>query len=146
MDRLSLAQRIARAADETGRAPDIFVQVNTGDEPQKAGIAPADADGLIRSCRSLGLNVQGCMAIPPDEADPVPHFQMLGQIARRNGLTGLSMGMSGDFEAAIAYGATHVRIGSAIFGARARRPDPPPGHDNTAEQRLPTDAGADRER
>lgn len=119
VDRLSLAQRIARAADETGRSPAIFVQVNTGDEPQKAGVSPAEADALIESVRGLGLDLQGCMCIPPDAGDPVPHFRMLRQIARRNGLAGLSMGMSQDFESAIAEGATHVRVGSAIFGARA---------------------------
>lgn len=118
LDRPSLAERLARIVQELGRAPQIFVQVNTGDEPQKAGIAPAEADGFIARCRSLDLPLAGCMCIPPDEADPVPHFRQLREIAARNGLAGLSMGMSGDFEPAIAEGATHVRVGSAIFGAR----------------------------
>lgn len=121
LDRPTLAQRLARAVQDLGRAPRLFVQVNTGDEPQKAGISPAEADGFIAACRSLDLPVLGCMCIPPEDADPVPHFRLLRGIAERNGLGGLSMGMSGDFEAAIAEGATHVRIGSAIFGAR------PPG-------------------
>lgn len=118
LDRPSLAERLARIVQELGRAPQLFVQVNTGDEPQKAGIAPAEADRFIAGCRSLDLPLAGCMCIPPDEADPVPHFRQLREIAARNGLAGLSMGMSGDFEPAIAEGATHVRVGSAIFGAR----------------------------
>lgn len=118
LDRPSLAQRLARVVQELGRAPQLFVQVNTGDEPQKAGISPAEVDGFIGQCGSLDLPVAGCMCIPPDGDDPLPHFRLLREIAGRNGLTGLSMGMSGDFEAAIAQGATHVRIGSAIFGAR----------------------------
>lgn len=121
VDRLSLARRLARTAEELGRSPGIFVQVNTGAEPQKAGIAPGQADALIEACRALGLDLQGCMCIPPDDTDPRPHFSLLRQIAERNGLSGLSMGMSGDFEAAIAEGATHVRVGSAIFGARLPR-------------------------
>lgn len=118
VDRVSLAQRIARVSAELGRRPGIFVQVNTGAEPQKGGVLPEDADGLIDACRGLELDLQGCMCIPPDAEDPVPHFRMLREIATRNGLPGLSMGMSADFEAAIAEGATHVRVGSAIFGAR----------------------------
>lgn len=121
VDRLSLAQRLARATQELERSPAIFVQINTGSEPQKAGILPDEADALIDACRNLGLNLQGCMCIPPDDADPVPHFRRLRQIVERNGLAGLSMGMSGDFEAAIAEGATHVRVGSAIFGARSAK-------------------------
>ena len=122
VDRLSLAQRIARVADELGRMPEIFVQVNTGAEPQKAGVLPAEADPLIDQIRGLGLNLRGCMCIPPDNEAPVPHFRLLREIAARNGLTGLSMGMSGDFETAIAEGATHIRVGSAIFGARSAKP------------------------
>lgn len=118
LDRPSLAQRLARIVQDTGRAPQLFVQVNTGDEPQKSGIAPAQADGFIAECRALDLPVIGCMCIPPDEADPTPHFRLLREIANRNGLPALSMGMSADFETAIAEGATHIRIGSAIFGAR----------------------------
>jgi len=122
LDRVSLAERLARVVQDLGRAPQLFIQINTGDEPQKAGVPPAQADGFIACCRSLDLRIRGCMCIPPDEADPVPHFRLLREIAGRNGLTGLSMGMSGDFEAAIAEGATHVRIGSAIFGARPSGP------------------------
>lgn len=121
VDRLSLAQRLARAAVDLGRSPEIFVQVNTGAEPQKAGVLPDAADALIESCRALGLNLRGCMCIPPDDTDPLPHFRQLREIAARNGLIGLSMGMSADFETAIAEGATHVRVGSAIFGARETR-------------------------
>lgn len=127
LDRPSLAERLARIVQELGRAPRLFVQVNTGDEPQKAGISPAEADGFIATCRSLDLPLAGCMCIPPDDADPVPHFRLLRDIAARNGLAGLSMGMSGDFEAAIAEGATHVRVGSAIFGARPSTAGNAPG-------------------
>ena len=118
IDRPSLAQRLARMVQDTGRAPKLFVQVNTGDEPQKAGVAPAQADGFIAECRALDLPIVGCMCIPPDAQDPAPHFRLLREIATRNGLPALSMGMSADFETAIAEGATHIRIGSAIFGAR----------------------------
>lgn len=118
VDRPSLAERLARLADQTGRCPDLFIQVNTGAEPQKAGILPDDADGFVTSVRDLGLPLVGLMCIPPDGQDSRPHFAALRDIATRNGLTGLSMGMSGDFETAIAEGATHVRVGSAIFGAR----------------------------
>ncbi len=118
VDRPKLAKTIARIADEIGTCPDLFIQVNTGAEPQKAGVLPDDADGFIRDCRELDLPLKGLMCIPPADADPTPHFQLLAGIAERNGLVGLSMGMSGDFEAAIACGATHVRVGSAIFGAR----------------------------
>ncbi len=119
VDRAKLTQTIARLADETGRCPDLFVQVNTGAEPQKAGVLPDAADAAVAECRALSLPVAGLMCIPPEEEPPEPHFKMLAGIAARNGLTGLSMGMSADFEAAIARGATHVRVGSAIFGARA---------------------------
>ncbi|MCV2863939.1 YggS family pyridoxal phosphate-dependent enzyme [Defluviimonas sp. WL0075] len=118
LDRPSLAEKLARLAEARGSCPALFVQVNTGEEPQKAGVMPSDTDGFIRDCRALGLPLAGVMCIPPEEGDSRPHFAMLAQIAERNGLTGLSMGMSGDFEAAIAAGATHVRVGSAIFGAR----------------------------
>lgn len=123
LDRASLATRLARLADETGRQPALFVQVNTGSEPQKAGVLPGDADAFIAACRADGLRLDGAMCIPPDGEDPVPHFRLLRSIAQANGLAGLSMGMSADFETAIAEGATHVRVGSAIFGARvpARR-------------------------
>ena len=120
LDRPRLAEALARLAAERGRSPDLFIQVNVGAEPQKAGVLPADADGFIAQVRALDLPLVGLMCIPPESQDPVPHFRLLAGIATRNGLTGLSMGMSGDFEAAVACGATHVRVGSAIFGARAR--------------------------
>ena len=97
----------------------MFVQVNTGEEPQKAGVLPDDLDAFLASCRGLDLPVHGLMCIPPEGEESTPHFAMLAGMAARNGLAGLSMGMSGDFEAAIAAGATHVRVGSAIFGARS---------------------------
>jgi PLP dependent protein len=118
LDRPKLAQTLARLAQETGTCPDLFVQVNTGAEPQKAGILPDDADDFITTARALDLPVVGVMCIPPVHDDPALHFTHLAQIAARNGLTGLSMGMSDDFEIAIAHGATHVRVGSALFGAR----------------------------
>ena len=118
VDRLKLAQTLARLADETGRCPDLFVQVNTGAEPQKAGCLPDQADSLVAEVRALGLPLVGLMCIPPEGEDPAPHFRLLADLAARNGLSGLSMGMSGDFETAVALGATHVRVGSAIFGAR----------------------------
>jgi pyridoxal phosphate enzyme (YggS family) len=118
VDREKLVGVLARLADETGSCPDLFVQVNTGAEPQKAGVLPEDVDGLVAEVRRLGLPLAGLMCIPPEAEDPVPHFGMLAGLAGRNGLAGLSMGMSGDFEAAIAAGATLVRVGSAIFGDR----------------------------
>ena len=118
VDRPKLAKTIARLAQEEGHCPDLFIQVNTGEEPQKAGILPADADAFIAECRDLDLPVKGLMCIPPVEEEAALHFALLAKIAARNGLEGLSMGMSSDFEKAIALGATHVRVGSAIFGAR----------------------------
>jgi pyridoxal phosphate enzyme (YggS family) len=118
LDRPSLADRIARMAGERGACPELFVQVNTGREAQKGGCLPEEADAFLRHLRTLGLPVAGLMCIPPEGRDPVPDFRLLRSIAGANGVAGLSMGMSGDFEAAIAEGATHVRIGSAIFGAR----------------------------
>lgn len=118
VDRPKLAKTIARLAQEMGKCPELFLQINTGEEPQKAGVLPSDADIFIAECRALDLPVQGLMCIPPVDEEPSLHFALLAKIARRNGLTGLSMGMSGDFENAIALGATHVRVGSAIFGAR----------------------------
>lgn len=118
LDRLKLAKTFARLAQEIGACPDLFVQVNTGEEAQKAGILPAGADAFIKECRGLDLPVKGLMCIPPVEEEPSLHFALLAKIAARNGLDGLSMGMSGDFESAIAQGATHVRVGSAIFGDR----------------------------
>ncbi len=120
VDRPKLAKTLARLAQELGSCPDLFIQVNTGEEEQKAGILPADADGFIEECRTLDLPVRGLMCIPPVEEEPALHFALLAKIAARNDLNGLSMGMSGDFEQAIALGATHVRVGSAIFGERVR--------------------------
>lgn len=118
VDRPKLVRSIARIADEIGRAPDIFVQVNTGAEPQKAGVIPDETDALVAECRDLNLPIKGLMCIPPVEEEASLHFAFLAKIAERNGLEGLSMGMSDDFEKAIAFGATHVRVGSAIFGER----------------------------
>lgn len=118
VDRPKLAHTLARLAQELGTCPDLFIQVNTGEEAQKAGILPSDADAFIAECRDLNLPIIGLMCIPPVDEDPEAHFAQLAQIAARNSLQGLSMGMSGDFEKAIAMGATHVRVGSAIFGAR----------------------------
>lgn len=118
LDRPKLASTLARLSQEQGRCPDLFVQVNTGEEPQKAGVHPDQVDGFIAECRALDLPVRGLMCIPPAQEEPALHFALLAKIAARNGLEGLSMGMSGDFERAIAQGATHVRVGSAIFGAR----------------------------
>ncbi|MCW8844008.1 MAG: YggS family pyridoxal phosphate-dependent enzyme [Rhodobacteraceae bacterium] len=118
VDRPKLAKTLARLAQEMGRCPDLFIQVNTGEEPQKAGVLPAEADDFVAECRALDLPIQGLMCIPPVDEEPSLHFALLAKIAARNGLEGLSMGMSGDFERAVALGATHVRVGSAIFGAR----------------------------
>ena len=118
LDRPKLAKTLARLAREMGRCPPLFVQVNTGEEPQKAGVAPAEADAFIAECRGLDLPVVGLMCIPPVDEEPALHFALLAKIAARNGLKELSMGMSADFETAIAQGATYVRVGSAIFGAR----------------------------
>ncbi|MEL7211035.1 MAG: YggS family pyridoxal phosphate-dependent enzyme [Pseudomonadota bacterium] len=119
VDRPKLAKTLARLAQEMGHCPDVFLQVNTGEEDQKAGVMPADADAFVQECRDLDLPVQGLMCIPPVDEEPSLHFALLAKIAERNGLAGLSMGMSGDFERAIALGATHIRVGSAIFGERA---------------------------
>jgi pyridoxal phosphate enzyme (YggS family) len=120
VDRPKLAAALADAVARTGRRPRCFVQVNTGEERQKAGVLPAEADAFIAEARDRhGLAVEGLMCIPPVDEAPALHFALLREIARRNGLAGLSMGMSGDFETAIRFGATHVRVGSALFGARA---------------------------
>jgi pyridoxal phosphate enzyme (YggS family) len=119
VDRIGLAEKLAKLAQARGASPEVFIQVNTGAEPQKAGILPQDLDGFVAQCRGLDLPVQGLMCIPPEAEESTPHFALLAEMAARNGLSGLSMGMSGDFEAAIAAGATHIRVGSAIFGARA---------------------------
>ena len=118
VDRPKLANTIARHAQDLGRCPDLFIQVNTGEEEQKSGVLPADADGFIADVVALDLPVKGLMCIPPVDEEPALHFALLAKIAERNGLSGLSMGMSSDFERAIALGATHVRVGSAIFGDR----------------------------
>ena len=119
LDRESLARELAREIARTGRAPLLFVQINTGDEPQKGGVSPAEADAFLQRCREVhNLLIEGLMCIPPAEDPPSPHFALLAKIAARNGLKGLSMGMSADYEAAIQLGATHVRVGSAIFGGR----------------------------
>ncbi|THD76687.1 YggS family pyridoxal phosphate-dependent enzyme [Thalassobius vesicularis] len=118
VDRPKLAHTLARLAQELGHCPDLFIQVNTGEEPQKAGILPTEADAFIAECRALDLPIRGLMCIPPVDEESSLHFALLRKIAARNDLTQLSMGMSDDFEKAIAQGATHVRVGSAIFGAR----------------------------
>ena len=119
LDREKLARRIAEMAQEMGHCPDLFVQVNTGEEPQKAGVMPADLDAFVKTCReTFDLSIAGLMCIPPVEEEPSLHFALLAKMAARNNLKGLSMGMSADFESAIALGATHIRVGSAIFGER----------------------------
>ncbi len=119
IDRPRLIEALAKASEQVGRRPRVLVQVNIGREPQKAGVDPDQADALIDAARLAGFVVDGVMCIPPAEGDPSPHFDALHVIGRRNGLAQLSMGMSGDFETAVRHGSTHVRVGSAIFGARA---------------------------
>jgi pyridoxal phosphate enzyme (YggS family) len=119
LDRPSLAQKLASLQQARGSLPQLFVQVNTGEEPQKAGVLPADLSGFLKDCRAMDLSPVGLMCIPPEDQNSTPHFAMLARMAADQGLTGLSMGMSSDFEAAVTHGATHVRVGSAIFGARA---------------------------
>ena len=118
VDRLKIAQKLSNEIQIQGKAPEMFIQINTGEEEQKSGIIPSDADQFISDCISLGLPIVGLMVIPPIHEEPSLHFALLRKIAHRNGLSGLSMGMSGDFESAIAMGATHIRVGSAIFGER----------------------------
>lgn len=118
IDRPKLAKTIARLAQDMGQCPRLYIQVNTGEEPQKAGILPQDADAFIADCRTLGLEIEGLMCIPPADEEPSLHFALLAKIAARNAIAELSMGMSGDFETAVGQGATYVRVGSAIFGAR----------------------------
>lgn len=119
VDRPKIAEAIGKEMRRQGKPLKLFVQVNTGREPQKAGVDPAEADAFLGACREVyGLEISGLMCIPPAEEDPAPHFRLLAEIAHRNGLSQLSMGMSGDYPAAIAAGATHVRVGSAIFGTR----------------------------
>ena len=119
VDRPSLCAALAKEIEKQGRHPRLFVEINTGAEPQKAGILPEAADAFLRECReTYGLTIQGLMCIPPLAEAPAPHFALTAKIASRNGLKLLSMGMSADYEAAIRFGATHVRVGSAIFGER----------------------------
>lgn len=118
LDRIRLAEALAAERDKGARCPRLFIQVNTGEEPQKAGVLPAELEGLLAHARKLGLPVEGLMCIPPAEDDAAPHFAFLLKRSRDLGLTQLSMGMSSDFELAIKFGATHVRVGSAIFGQR----------------------------
>ncbi|CAN5666218.1 YggS family pyridoxal phosphate-dependent enzyme [soil metagenome] len=119
VDRPSLVVALARAMDRQDKRPDCFVQVNIGDEPQKGGCAIDALPALLAEARTAGLPVMGLMAVPPADTEPAPYFALLAKLARDHGLTGLSMGMSGDFETAVTLGATHVRIGTALFGARA---------------------------
>ncbi|MDA8914271.1 YggS family pyridoxal phosphate-dependent enzyme [Amylibacter sp.] len=118
VDRLKLAQKLSNEIQSQGKAPEMFIQINTGNEEQKSGISPNDADQFITDCLSLDLPIIGLMVIPPVNEEPSLHFALLRKIAQRHGLDGLSMGMSNDFESAIAMGATHIRVGSAIFGER----------------------------
>lgn len=120
LDRTRLADALAAERDKSGRCPQLFMQVNTGEEPQKAGVLPAETEALIAYTRKLELPLVGLMCIPPVEDDVAPHFAFLAKLAKENGLSELSMGMSGDFEMAIRFGATHVRVGSAIFGVREK--------------------------
>ncbi len=122
LDRIRLADALAAERDKNGRCPQLFMQVNTGEEPQKAGVLPAETEALIAYARKLELPLVGLMCIPPVDDDVAAHFAFLAKLAKENGLSELSMGMSGDFEMAIRFGATHVRVGSAIFGARAPHP------------------------
>ncbi len=118
IDRPKLAAKLASEIQTRGTSPELFIQINTGEEPQKAGCLPGDADAFIADCRAMDLQISGLMVIPPIDQEPSLHFALLRKIAERNGLSGLSMGMSADFERAIALGATHIRVGSAIFGQR----------------------------
>ena len=121
VDRSSLAEALAKEIGKQGRAPTLFVEVNTGAEPQKAGVLPEAADAFLKACRDeYGLAIAGLMCIPPADEPPAPHFALTAKIAQRNGLRLLSMGMSADFPIAVAFGATHVRVGTAIFGARTQ--------------------------
>ena len=126
VDRPSICEALAKEINSQQRQPQLFVQLNTGEEPQKAGVAPSEADAFIASCREkYGLTISGLMCIPPVDDAPAPHFALTAKIAARNGLAHLSMGMSADFAIAIQFGATHVRVGSAIFGHRSAIPPTP---------------------
>jgi hypothetical protein len=119
VDRAKLAETLAHEIQRAGKAPRLYVEINTGEEPQKAGVVPAEADAFIARCRGeFGLALEGLMCIPPADEPPGPHFALTAKIAARNGLAKLSMGMSADFETAIRFGATSVRVGTALFGAR----------------------------
>ena len=122
VDRPKLVHALARAMDKVGRRTACFIQVNTGEEEQKAGCLPEETDALVAQARDAGLDVLGLMCIPPVEEEPSLHFALLADLAKRNGLDRLSMGMSGDYETAVAFGATHVRVGTAIFGVRPKPP------------------------
>ena len=122
LDRMKLADALAAERDKSGRCPRLFLQVNTGEEPQKAGALPRETGSLIAYARKLELPLEGLMCIPPAEDDAAPHFAFLAKLARDHGLSQVSMGMSGDFEMAVKFGATHVRVGTAIFGVRAAQP------------------------
>lgn len=127
LDRPKLARKLAEAMAKAGRRPRLMIQVNSGEEPQKAGVAPGEAEGLLALARDeLGLEVTGLMCIPPLDEPPAPHFRLLAEMAARFGLAELSMGMSGDYETAVRLGATHLRVGTAIFGARASVSSAPP--------------------
>lgn len=125
VDRERLARELAKEMARAGRRPRLYVQVNIGEEPQKAGVAPAELDALLASCKALGLAIEGLMCIPPVDQPPAPFFARLRELAARHALPVVSMGMSGDYAEAIAQGATHVRVGSAIFGVRPRPPAEP---------------------
>lgn len=120
VDRPKLAEALAEEMERSGRRPRLLVQVNTGEEPQKAGILPGELDPFMDRCREIGLAVEGLMCIPPVDEDPATHFALLADAARRHGLKVISMGMSGDYETAVRFGSTHVRVGTAIFGARPK--------------------------
>jgi pyridoxal phosphate enzyme (YggS family) len=122
LDRPKLARALADAFNKTGFVRGLYVQINTGEEPQKSGVIPPQADAFIAACRTeFGLRIDGLMCVPPQDEEPALHFALLAKIARRNGLERLSMGMSGDFETAVRFGATSVRVGSALFGDRSAR-------------------------
>lgn len=126
LDRPKLARVLAEEMEKQDRRPKLYIQVNTGEEPQKAGLAPQEVPAFLDQCRAeYGLEIEGLMCIPPADDDPAPHFALLAKMAKNLGLTGLSMGMSGDYPIAVQLGASHVRIGTAIFGARPAKSDPP---------------------
>ena len=124
LDRPRLADALAAEREKSGRCPRLFIQVNTGEEPQKAGVLPAETAALIAQARKLDLPLEGLMCIPPADDDAAPHFAFLAKLARDHGLANLSMGMSGDFELAVKFGAPHVRVGTAIFGTRQKTDQP----------------------